>query len=358
MGRARWIAGSALKVEDFQGEFADLESREAKHQVEAHRGLDNAPAAVGARVRAVDGSVELSMTVTEQLPAPQGHAATTLRGWVVSVGSAILSLNWAAGGRIAAHLRGVLSCRTLDCREVKFSEAIAEPAAAQPFRMFRRAANRKDRKPEALVIELAAPLDPEAARTNPPPGMQVGGMTAQGFVPLLEMRPGRGVIIRGNYNPKRELLRKPPADGPSDAALVAAFLRTDAGKAARGDIEKKAQNIGLVLDPPRWADERGGLVELSWTIKNVTTMTLKSLRVMAAVMPDNAKIAPVWIEQPPSVLAGGIPTTALAPDQPATGNGSILIEEKGKKITIGLLLVAEADYSVPVTKLDTKGFSS
>jgi hypothetical protein len=353
-GRPLWIAGSVVRARQLTVENAALRARQARHDLSAHLVCDGAPAAVGADLRSNDGTIALSMPPLESVPL-SCKAAPRLRQWTISAARELVSLGWGAGGKILMRLRGALASTALKCGGIKLGKAVATPDSPRPFRLFRRAADRKAEQPEALVFELAAPADPELAKTSPLPGMQIGAVEAHGFVPLLEIRPGRGVVMRGTCRAVRKIVRSPPPQAPSDAELTAAFLRTDAGKAARAVIEEKASKIVPSLTIPGKRPAEGAVVDLTWGVTNGTTMQLKNLRALAAFTPPDADAAPVWTElPPPRTVAGDKPTTTLEVGQEVAGKGALVVPKVGNEVR--LLLVMEADYAVPLTRLEKQSF--
>lgn len=339
MMRLRWLAGSTLRAEDLSVEAQAIARVQALHEKRVHGDGEKSPV-VGARIRSVDGSVALSMPALERRSLKPGDMAM-LRGWTISAQRTMLSLGWGAGRRILARIFGAVRCGSLSSTAVVFTQAVPEPANAGPFRLFCRAANSKEKKPAAIVIELAAPVKPEDAKENPPTGLRIGGRTSEGFIPLLEVQPGRGVIVRGNYVYRRELVRKPPTEGPTDEQLVQAFLRTEAGKAARAEIEKAKDEVDLGIKRP--ASVPSGPFNLEWTVHNKTKMKLKNLRAMAAFMPRDQTVSPVWMQLPPPKAA------TLDPGKDTSGEADMPARDAttGKLV---LLLVMEADNGIPITR--------
>jgi hypothetical protein len=330
MARVRWLAGSLLTADALSAEHNDLAGRHALHERKAH-----ADGAVGARIRAVDGSVELSMPLARSQP----------RSWVVSVGREILALAWTAGAKAVGRVNGNLRSERLHSHAVRFTQAIPAPEAPKPFRLFRQAADRKQNKREMVVIELASPPDPDLAKEQPLPGLRIGPASPDGFLPLLEIQPGRGVVMRGTRKPTREIVRKPHSSGVSDEQLVQAFMNTDAGKAAREQIQTKGKNIKIqIINPVKTTiDATRTQVAFGWSFINTTDMNLKRLEVLAAIAPADRKTPAIWTKLP---YAGEKP---LAPTKPAEGRGSIVVPSAAPSPMLWVIAAAEADYGVAVT---------
>lgn len=368
MTRVYWHAGSALTAAEFVAEQKYADCRQSKHD-EAHgNSASGGTGIIGNRVRAVDGSVELTLEHADTM-LPLHQMADAKRSFAVSVGRRILELGWAAGSRLTARLRGGLASRELSCASLRLTQAGPAPASSNPFRMLRVAADRKAKTPEMLMIELAAAADPDAANAKPDPasenakagsskaqkagpplGMRIGSMSAGSFLPLLEIVPGRGVIMRGNVTEHRRIERKPPGSEPSDEQLARAFLRTEAGKKERDRIQKIVDD-GLELKIPSCSaiGTNAGVrpVTFSWKLSNPDQdVELLRLKVMAALSPvAPTKAAPAWTEvKRPSKK------TTLAKGETIEEAASVSLLHPGGTSKLMLMIAAEADYGLAVVK--------
>ena len=354
------------------------------HEHCAHPSPDRAAVrTIGSRVRAVDGSVTLAMPPSEAIQRvtietrKDAAADYSLHGWVVAVGHDVLTLGWAAGSKIIGRLRGSLASDGLSCTAVQLMRSGPAPAAAKPFRLLRVAADRKAKTPETLMIELAGAGDPAAAKTKPdpapagtkgdadkssakpkvnlpPPGLRIGAAGADGFVPLLEVIPGRGIVMRGNVDEVRRIVRKPPSGEPSDEQLMQAFLRTDAGKKEVERIKAAAEKIVLAVSNTVVTDSaEKRRCDFGWTLTNSPDLTLSRLKVMATLMirdkvptPGQLNPAPVWTEMLPPPEK-----TALAKGESTTGRNTVFGSKPDRTHPswLGVLIAAESEYGLPVT---------
>jgi hypothetical protein len=381
MKRVRWVAGSPISASDLDAEQDYLCERQTDaHEIRVHGRVDDvAPGAVGALIRAVDRSVEIGLTALAGLkPVPllsDQSAVTGRRTWAVSIIRDILSVVWTGGASIAGRVKGMLACDGLSSGgALRLMRAVPLPDAPKPFRLLRVAADGKAKTPEIVLIELAAAADPSGAKEKPVApepsgakeeprptgaqsgkptiGLRVGAAGAGGFVALMEVVPGRGVVMRGG-DPKivgRRIVRKPPGGEPSDEQLAQAFLRTEAGQKERIKIEAMAKNLETDLEIVTFK-KSGGQWNIRWTLKNKNQdIKLKRIEVMAALAPVDSKIAPVWTKlRPPekSHLLKGETTmgddTKSLPAPPTLAIGPTF---EPRRL---LMIVAEADYGVPVT---------
>jgi hypothetical protein len=368
VSRIRWLAGSKLNPAALDCEQTDLERRQRDvHEGSAHPDSTASTGnVIATRVRAPDGSVMLAMYPSEaarRLAIGSAGAAVgvSLRGWLVAVGHDVLTLTWEAGSRIAGRLRGHLASDGLSCAAMRLAQPGPAPTVAKPFRLLRVAADRKAKTPETLMIELAAAGDPAAAKAkpdpananHPPPGLRIGAADANGFVPLLEVIPGRGVVMRGNVKPVRRIVRKPPGSEPSDEQLMQAFLRSDAGKKELRRIKEDTANIKLDFKSPTVSDGNRRC-DFSWTLTNGADLKLSRLKVMATLMirdevtdPSKTTPAPVWTE-----LASPEKTKLSKGESAGKSNNTVVgsaTPGAGQDLFLGVLVAAESDYGVPVT---------
>ena len=393
MSRVRWRAGSRLTAAELNAEQADLLRRQADvHQNRVHESPGDETAYVaGARIRAVDRSVELALPLADgrqplRVPAKGVAAGYDRRAWAVSIGREILTLGWQVGAKVAGTLRGSLASGGLSCGSLRLKQPGPAPTEASPFRLLRVAADRKKKTPEMLMIELAAPADPEAGKSRPdpkppvegkpaetpvlpPPGLRIGAMMSGGFVRLFEVIPGRGVVIRGDFNNRpRIIVRKPPGNEPSDEQLVQAFLRTEAGQKERKRIEDEVKTIEPVITSgPTLTDAGEGQKKAAfgWTLdKKSADIKVTRLKAMAALAPVESVTvvgAPIWTE------LTHLPATTLEKGTPLSDSGSVVLAVPQVKTSASaaptphtgrlkmlLLFAAESDYGIAVTKFTEK----
>jgi hypothetical protein len=394
--RVRWVAGSKSSALELDAEQDYLRERQTcAHEIRVHGRLtippngiakqkhvpqpdDAASGAVGALVRAVDRSVAVGLTALAGLkPVPvQSDQSAAVnpgrRNWAVSVIRDILSVGWTGGAGIAGRINGRLACDGLaSSGAVRLPQAVVMPDAPRPFRLLRAAADRKAKTPETVIIELAAAADPNGPKEKPAPpqqsdakdaknepaptsagsgkqtiGLRVGAADADGFLPLLEVVPGRGVLMRGG-KPNiigRLIVRKPPGTEPSDEQLAQAFLRTEAGKEERKKIEKLANDLTLGVT----FNKSGGQWNISWTLENKgQVIKLKRIEARAALAGTDRTIAPAWTKlRPPK-------TPHLEKNEKIEGDDTKSLPPPPGQVPAHppklFMIVAEADYGVPVT---------
>lgn len=383
--RVRWVAGSRISASELDTEQDYLrQGQTLDHELRVHgRPDDAASGAVGALIRAVDRSVATGLTALAGLkpvavqPDPSAAVKPGRRNWAVSIVRDILSVGWTGGARIAGRINGRLACDGLSSGgAVHLTRAVPPPDAPRPFRLLRAAADRKAKTPETVIIELAAAADPNGPKEKPDAqqqsgakdakkesgasaaesgkptiGLRIGAADTGGFLPLLEVVPGRGVVMRGG-KPNivgRRIVRKPLGNEQSDEQLAQAFLRTEAGQKERSRIQDAAKALvkGITVSFTESA-KISGQWDISWALKNDDQdIKLKRIGAMAALGSTDATIAPAWTQlRPPEIsrlAKGGEPvkgddTKPLpAPEKPPP---------KPRKL---LMIVAEADYGVPVT---------
>ena len=99
--RTRWRAGSALTSAALTTELDQLTGRQEVHVDQAHGKLGTVARAVSSRVRAVDGTVEMTSL----------KVGVDRREWAIAMGHKALSLGWSAGARIVCHVVGKLTVR-------------------------------------------------------------------------------------------------------------------------------------------------------------------------------------------------------------------------------------------------------
>ena len=225
------------------------------------------------------------------------------------------------------------------------TELAAKSERATPFTLSLCAANPKTKTPETFLIEIASPPDPGALKNGFPPGLRIGAVIPAGFVSILQIQPGRGIVMSGEPKALRRIQRTSPATGPTDEELVQAFLRTDLGKSARQSIEGESDN--LKIDPPKvkWTaiDKVTDRLDFVWSVNNQTAKKLKNIRVMAAVTPDKFNVPPAW-----TIFSTPPPNTELSPGAPLTGEGSMVRAMSDRSKPLGLMVAAEADYGVVI----------
>lgn len=394
--RVRWIAGSKSSASELDAEQDYLRERQTcAHEIRVHGRLTIPPngnakqklvphpdavvsVVVGALIRAVDRSVAAGLTALAGLkPVPLESRQPAIanprrRTWAVSIVRDILSIGWTGGAGIAGRIDGRLACDGLaNGGAVRLTRAVPPPDAPRPFRLLRAAADRKAKTPETVIIELAAAADPNGPKEKPAPpqqsgakdaknesgptsagsgkptiGLRVGAADAGGFLSLMEIVPGRGVVMRGG-KPNiigRRIVRKPPGTEPSDEQLAQAFLLTEAGKEERKKIEELANDLKLGVT----FNESGEQWNISWTLENKgQDIKLKRIEARAALAGTDRTIAPAWTKlRPPK-------TPHLGKNEKIEGDDTKSLPPPPGQVPAHppklFMIVAEADYGVPVT---------
>ncbi|ESW93810.1 hypothetical protein X770_00860 [Mesorhizobium sp. LSJC269B00] len=277
-------------------------------------------------------------------------------------------VGWTTGSKTRGRVLGNLSSGGLSCSALHLTSAGGPaPKAARPFRILRVAADAKAKTPEMMMIEVAA-VNPDVVvappgsvgkhpQDNSTPksaGFRIGPDIAQGFLPLLDIVPGRGVVVRGNLFKQRMIVRKPPSSEPSEAQLMQAFLRTDAGKKELARIESAA--TGLKITIPSLSSTDAGeqcAWRLDWKLENNQEMKLKRLKVMATYMIKPSSIKPNGLEPAPVFTElHNVEKTGLDKGEEVHGSCSVSGPKPamGQTSWVGIMIAAEADYGIPVTQ--------
>jgi hypothetical protein len=347
MSRPRYLPGAVLRATDLEDERAWRASLEERHADRSHP----TGAAVGAVLGDVGGRVRLVFERLIDGARRVGLHVGDARRLQLEPGSARHSGDHETGTEIPndggpgrLEITGGLRAPKLE-NALRVDLAATQPATV-PLRTFafvHRAADPERGLQEALVLTLAAPVS-----KAPAPGFAVGRWKKdQGFTAQLAVRPGRGLIIRGELRqPRGRRIERPPLPpgaetAPSDEEIQKAWLRTPEGAAARQEIIISfAGKFVLEIKGARIA---GGKAEYRVALHNSGPGPIGELRLHQAWLPAaDSGVTPSW--QPLPLPTG----QSIAPGESFAPTTRFELGAPDSQRRLGVHAAGLVTYDVPI----------